>query len=86
MSFFNDFLNYFKINDISNKIAVSMVVGVGICVIGNFKVKSLSDCEIIFVINKDLFIIKGDGLKIATISKGEVVVAGDVKSLELVKK
>ena len=34
----------------------------------------------------DTIIYDDDGLKIATISKGEVVVAGDVKSLELVKK
>ena len=41
MSFFNDFLESFKIDDSAGKTIVSMIVGVGIMVVGKIKIKTL---------------------------------------------
>lgn len=83
MSFFYDFLEYFNLSELGDNIYISFIFDVGVMVIGNVKIKTLSETEICLGGKKNNIVILGEGLKIKTLSKGEIVVQGkifDVKS------
>ena len=42
MSFFNEFVNFFKVDDLTGKVSVSMVVGIGAVVVGEVRVIEIS--------------------------------------------
>ena len=81
MSFFNEFINYFKLDDLSEKTSVSMVLGVGAVVLGNVKILELSKEKIVFKERKNVINVVGFDLYISSISRGEVVVLGNVQSV-----
>lgn len=85
MSFFNDFLNYFKIDNSSENTIISAVVGVGIMIVGKVKIISLGDSQIQIKSNKDVVSIDGDNLKIKSLAKGEIVISGKINKIDLGK-
>ncbi len=85
MSFFYDFLEYFNLSELGDKIYISFIFDIGVMVIGNVKIKTLSETKICFYGKKSKIVIVGEKLRIKTLSKGEIVVQGkifDVKSGE----
>ena len=83
MSFFNDFLESFKSDDSAGKTIVSMIVGVGIMVVGKIKIMNLDDENIVIKSNKDVLKINGEKLKIKSLAKGEIVVSGNITEIGL---
>ncbi len=82
MSFFNDFLDELNIDNMKEKTFISLVLGYGIGIIGNIKILNLSDEEIEFKTNKGKIKIIGKDLIVKTISKGEVLICGNVMKVE----
>lgn len=82
MSFFNDFLNYFKVDDISSKVSVFAVLGVGIVIMGKFVVVSLDEETIELKSGKDLISVVGKDLKVKSISRGELILSGKLVKVE----
>ncbi len=82
MSFFNDFLNYFKVDDISSKVSVFAVLGVGIVIMGKFVVVSLDEETIELKSGKDLISVIGKDLKVKSISRGELILSGKLVKVE----
>ena len=82
MSFFYDFLKYFDVTDLHDKISVTMLVGYGVMIVGNLKLNQITDEFISFSAKKDKLKIFGNNLKINSIAKGEVVIGGDIKKIE----
>jgi len=81
MSFFNDVLSYFKVDDRSKKVVVTMVLGVGIVVFGNLKIGELSKEKIVLKGKKEFIEIIGENMFISSISKGEIFVSGKISSI-----
>lgn len=78
MSFFYDYLEYFNIKELGEKIYISFVFDVGVMVVGNLKIKHLSDTEITLANKKNSIIIIGENLVIKTLAKGEIVIEGKI--------
>lgn len=83
MSFFYDFLKYFDIENLDAKTTISFIVGYGVIVMGKIKIKDISDGMVRILSNKDVFKIIGENLNIKSISKGELVISGKVKNIEM---
>lgn len=83
MSFFYDFLKFFDINDTSLKTTITTIVGTGVMVVGNLKINDIQESSVILGSKKEKIFITGDNLKIKSISKGEIVIAGNVKNIEM---
>ena len=83
MSFFCDFLKYFDISDISLKTTITSIVGVGVVVVGNLKIKDIQDDLVILSSKKESVKIYGENLKVKSISKGEIVIEGNIKNIEM---
>ncbi len=86
MSFFYDLLNYFKVDDFSSKTSISIIVGVGLMIVGNIKILNLSDEDLKFQSGKDIIEIVGENLKLRSVSKGEIIIEGKIKNLNMVNK
>ena len=82
MSFFCDVLNYFKLNDINDKVLISLIPGNGVVVYGNFKIKDVSENNMVLCSKKDNVFIAGENLKISTITKGELVLSGLINEVK----
>ena len=78
MSFFDDFLKNFNIEDVKNELNISMIINHGVLVVGSVKVKSFSEEEIVLIYKKREYKVIGKRLKIKSMSKGEVFVEGGV--------
>lgn len=78
MSFFYDFLENVSVGGLKNELMVSIVLGYKIMVGGNFKIKTLSDDFVEIEHKKINYKIIGEELKIESLSKGEIVVLGNV--------
>ena len=78
MSFFDDFLKNFNIEDVKNELNISMIINHGVLVVGSVKVKSFSEEEIILIYKKREYKVIGKRLKIKSMSKGEVFVEGGI--------
>ena len=83
MSFFNDFLESFKLNDTSDKIILNMVVGVGIMIVGKIKIMNLDSQSIVIKANGKNLCIMGEELKIKSVAKGEILVSGNILKIDL---
>ena len=83
MSFFNDFLDYFDVSDMSNQISIFSIIGIGLIVEGNVSVLNLSSELIELKTPKGKISISGENLLIKSISKGEVVIEGKVLKTEI---
>ncbi len=81
MSFFYDIFKNFNIDDLSTKTTVSIILGVGLSIVGKIKIISLGEEQIILESHKDRITIDGNNLKINSVSKGELVVAGKIFNL-----
>lgn len=77
MSFFNDFFSEIGFNS-SERLAVTVVFGKGAYVFGAYKILALAESEIVVLVNKKYYKIFGENLKIKTMSKGEMVIVGNV--------
>jgi hypothetical protein len=77
MSFFNDFFNEIGFNS-SERLAVTVVFGKGAYVFGAYKILALAESEIVVLVKKKYYKIFGEKLKIKTMSKGEMVIVGNV--------
>ena len=82
MSFFYDFLDYFKIEDASDKTTLLTFVGVGMVIVGKVSIADLSDSFVELKSDKEKILIYGENLLIKSISKGEVVIEGKVLKTE----
>ena len=83
MSFFYDFFKYFDIKDLVDKTTITTIVGYGAVICGNLKIKEISEDFIYLYSKKDKVKIYGFDLKIKSIAKGEIVVAGKINKCEL---
>lgn len=81
MSFFNDVLSYFEVEDRSKKVVVTMVLGVGIVVFGDLKIGELSKEKIVLKGKKEFIEIIGENMFISSMSKGEIFVSGKIVSV-----
>ena len=82
MSFFYDFLDYFKVDDLSDKVLITTVLGVGVMIVGKVKIENLSEELIELKTKKEKITINGTDLKFKTISRGEIVLSGKVFKIE----
>jgi len=83
MSFFCDFLDCFNMESIEDEVRISMVLGVGIGIVGTIKILSLSDSLIVIKSVKRKIILSGSVLKIVSMSKGEFIVSGKIENLKI---
>lgn len=84
MSFFNEFVNFFKVDDMSGKISVSMVVGLGAVIMGDVRVIEISGENILLQSKKQSVNVVGESLEISSLSKGEILIEGNVFKVDCV--
>lgn len=82
MSFFYDLMQTFNLKDLDGKLTISLIFDVGVCVIGKFKLIDINEEEVIIESNKIKYKIEGKNLLVKSISKGEIVISGNVFKLE----
>lgn len=82
MSFFYDFLDYFKIDDISKNIAIMAVLGKGVMIVGKLEITNIGDDFIEIKSGKDKVCISGKNLIVKTLSKGEILLSGKIEKIE----
>ena len=85
MSFFNDFFDYFNISNFNNEVSISIIVGVGLLVVGKIKIINFSEEKIEVFVNKKKLCLTGESLKISAISRGEMIVEGNVLVVNMEK-
>jgi len=78
MSFFNAIFKELDISEDKNNIMISTIIGKGAMLVCDYKILSFEDYEIVVLVNKISLKIYGEKLKIKTMSKGELVVSGNV--------
>ena len=81
MSFFNDFLNKLNLSLVDDKIKVQLIFGYGVMIFGDFKIENLSEELVVLKSKKEMISIVGANMKMKEISKGEVFMIGDIKSI-----
>ncbi len=81
MSFFNDFINAISIDDLTDKVACSLIFDYGIKINADFKIEDLQENEIILKYKKRKIKIMGKGLRIISLSKGELEIQGKVEGV-----
>lgn len=84
MSFFNEFVNFFKVDDLTGKVSVSMVVGIGAVVVGEVRVIEISAEHILLQSKKQSVNVVGEGLEISSLAKGEILIEGNVFKVDCV--
>ena len=82
MSFFNEFINFFKVDDLSGKISVSMVVGLGAVIVGDVRVIEISPENILLQSKRQSVNVVGESLEISSLSKGEILIEGNVSKVD----
>ena len=85
MSFFNDFLKYFGLNSLDFQTTMTNIIGYGVVIVGKINIKNISENEITFVSNKRKITITGNVLEIKSISKGEIVILGEIENTKVEK-
>ena len=81
MSFFTDFFNNAVLEESRKKIICNLVFGQSIKIIGNYKIETLSESEIVLKVNKERVKIEGTMLSVVSIAKGEIDVVGNVNGV-----
>jgi hypothetical protein len=84
MSFFYELIKDIKFDSDNGGVVCCIEFGKSALISGAFKVVSMTEKEIVFCAKKELYLVKGDGLKIKTMAVGEMMVSGNV--LGVVKK
>lgn len=82
MSFFYDFLKYFDLTNIDAKTTITNILGYGVIIIGNLKIKDIQEDEIVLNNKREIISIFGKNLIIKSISKGEIIISGNVTKIE----
>ena len=83
MSFFYDIFESSGIGNVSSKTIIVIAVGVGASVVGNVKLKHIEDNCIILASKKEKIAVFGEKLIVKSISKGEIVISGNVARAEV---
>lgn len=78
MSFFYDFINSLSIDDLGNKVCSSLVFDCGVRISANFKIETLQEDEIVLKCKKNRIKVIGKNLKVVSLAKGEIEIAGNV--------
>lgn len=81
MSFFNEFFEAISLQDDINNAYCNVVFGVGVRIFGRFKIESMQEMEIILKKKNERIRIFGDKLSIASMSKGEIEVEGNIQGV-----
>ena len=81
MSFFCDVFKDCDAVSVDKKIRIFVVFGEKVFVVGKVKVAHLSSEKIVLKNTDSAVIIHGDNLYIKTMSKGEILICGDVKNV-----
>lgn len=84
MSFFCELFDCFKIDDMSKYLSISMILGVGLVIVGNFKIVRLEEENIIIDSKNKEVSIEGKSLSIKSVSKGELIINGNVTKICLI--
>lgn len=83
MSFFYDFVKEMKVGDLKSETVLSFIVDKGLKIIGKIKIELLEETKIVFKANKKTVTICGENFHMKTIAKGELLVLGEIKKIEL---
>lgn len=83
MSFFDEIFNELNIGDCNENITISLAVNYGLSVVGKFKILSFNDSQISINSKNEKVVILGEDLKIKTMAKGEILVAGKILNIEV---
>ena len=67
----------------SLKTTITTIVGTGVIVVGNLKINDIQSNSVSLISKKEKIFITGDELKIKSISKGEIVIAGNIKNIDM---
>lgn len=78
MSFINDFLEYFKVDEINDKILVLNVLGIGMMITGKFDISEISETQVELKTKSENLLIVGENLQIKSLSKGEIYLSGNI--------
>ena len=78
MSFFNDFLNEFGLEDETNQIQCMLVFNRCVKIMCNYKIEYMDSSEIVIKCKKEKVKIMGEQLTIKSIAKGEIEVIGKI--------
>lgn len=83
MSFFYDFIKEMKVSDLKSETLLTFVVDKGFKIIGKIKIELLEETKIVFKVNNKCITVFGEDFHMKTVSKGELLVLGKVKKIEL---
>lgn len=81
MSFSNDFLSIFKLGDMAKEIVITFVIGVGVLVVGDVIIDDFLSDKIIISCGKRKYCFTGNEMFLMSLSKGEIVIRGDILSI-----
>ena len=81
MSFFDDFVSYLDVGDLTKEISVSIILNKGLVVVGNVKLVDFSNEEIVLKSKNEQISIKGLNLIIKQLSLGEIIILGKVTNV-----
>lgn len=84
MSFFYDCLKNFNLDELGEKIYVSLIVDVGVIVVGDLKINEFSDSEIVLKNKHNSIFLSGENIKIKSLAKGEFVIQGKIQNIKVV--
>lgn len=82
MSFFCDVVDFFKIDNIDDKISITFVVGHGLMVVGKFKIDRIDENEIVIESPKEKVVIVGEKMILVSVAKGEIAISGSISKIE----
>lgn len=83
MSFFNELISYFSVDDLSCKLSISMIVGVGLVVVGKCKIETMDENLITISGAGKRIDLVGKGMKIKSVAKGEIIVFGEIENVQI---
>lgn len=81
MSFFDDFLNQFSVDDVKDEVKISCVLNLGVLILGKVIVENFDSNCVILKHRKNFIKVFGFDLKIKTLAKCEILIVGNVKSI-----
>lgn len=82
MSFFYDCLKNFDLDELGEKIYVSLIVDVGVVVVGDLKIDEFSENEIVLKNKHNVIVVSGENIKIKSLAKGEFVIQGKIQNIK----
>ena len=83
MSFYDEVEKLLNIDEVKSQIQICIIGMNSVVVSGYSNIISFSDSEVVFrLVNKNIISFKGAKMEIKMLSKGEVVICGEILSLE----